>query len=77
MQDEEDRDNRAWVTVYRNCRTVSACEEGNKVSWKRLDCQDELHRSMTHKEFATLTPRDEEQEFDKDTTSIGGIALSH
>ena len=23
-------------------------KKGKKVSWKRLDCQDELHRSMTY-----------------------------
>ena len=26
-----------------------------KVSWKRLDCQDELHKSMIYNKFATLT----------------------
>ena len=32
-------------------------KKGNKVSWKRLDCQDELHRSVTYNKFTTLTPR--------------------
>ena len=27
-----------------------------KVSWNRLDCQDELHKSMTYNKFTTLTP---------------------
>ena len=30
-----------------------------KVSWKRLHCQDELHRSMTYNKFTTLTPGEE------------------
>ena len=38
-------------------------KKGKKVSWKSLDCQDELHRSMTYK-FTALTPGTEEQEFD-------------
>ena len=45
---------------------------GKKVSWKRLDCQDELHRSMTYNKFTTLTPGEEEQEFDEVSTSNGG-----
>ena len=40
-------------------------KRGKKVSWKRLDCQDELHRSVTDNKFTTLTPRKEEQEFDE------------
>ena len=47
-------------------------KKGKKVSWKRLDCQDELHRSMTYNKFATLTSGREEQECDEDLTSIGG-----
>ena len=47
-------------------------KKGKKVSWKRLDCQDELHRSMTYNKFATLTSGEEEQECDEDLTSIGG-----
>ena len=43
-----------------------------KGSWKKLDCQDELHRSMAYNKFATLTPGEEEQEFDEDFSSIGG-----
>ena len=43
-----------------------------RVSWKRLDCQDELHQSMTYNKFATLTLREEEQEFDEDLTSTCG-----
>ena len=35
-------------------------KKGKKVSWKRLDCQDELHRSMTNNKFTTLTPGEEE-----------------
>ena len=40
-------------------------KKGKKVSWKRLDCQDELHRSVTYNKFTTLTPGKEEQEFDE------------
>ena len=40
-------------------------KKGKKVCWKRLDCQDELHRSMTYNKFTTLTPGKEEQEFDE------------
>ena len=47
-------------------------KKGKKVSWKRLDCQDELHRSMTNNKFTTLTLGEEEQEFDEVSTSIGG-----
>ena len=47
-------------------------KKGKKVSWKRLDCQDELHRSMTYNKFATLTSGEDEQECDEDLTSIGG-----
>ena len=47
-------------------------KKGKKVSWKRLDCQDELHRTMTYNKFTTLTPGEEEQEFDEVSTSIGG-----
>ena len=44
-----------------------------KVSWKRLDCQDELQKSMTHNKFATLTrEEEEEQEFGEEIPSIGG-----
>ena len=57
MQDEEDRGNRA--------------KKRKKVSWKRLDCQDELHKSTTCNKFATLTPGDEEPDFDEDKTGIG------
>ena len=46
-------------------------KKGKKVSWKSLDCQDELHRNMTCNKFTTLTP-DEEQEFDEVLTCIGG-----
>ena len=69
---EEDRENQACATVCRSYKTVPACEEGMKVSWKMLDCQDELHKSTTHNKFATLTLGEEEQEFDEDVTSIGG-----
>ena len=31
-------------------------KKGQKVSGKSLDCQDELHRSMTYIKFTTLTP---------------------
>ena len=47
-------------------------KKGKKVSWKRLDGQDELHRSMTYNKFTTSTPGVEEQEFDEVLTSIGG-----
>ena len=40
-------------------------KKGKKVSWKRLDCQDELHRSVTYNKFTTLTPGKEEQQFDE------------
>ena len=36
-------------------------KNGKKVSWKILDCQDELHRSMTYNKFTTLTPGEEER----------------
>ena len=42
-----------------------------KDSWKRLDCQDQLHKSMTFNKFATLT-LGEEQDFDEDIRRIGG-----
>ena len=42
-----------------------------KVSWRRLDCKDELHKSMIYNKFATLTSGEEEQEFDEDMISIG------
>ena len=50
---------------------IQLAKKGKKFSWKRLDCQDELHRSMTCNKFTTLTPG-EEQEFDEVSTSIGG-----
>ena len=46
-------------------------KKGKKVSWKSLDCQDELHRSVTYNKFTTLTPGEEEQEFDEVLASIG------
>ena len=47
-------------------------KKGKKVSWKSLDCQDELQRSMTYNKFTTLTPGEEEQEFDDVLASVGG-----
>ena len=47
-------------------------KKGKKVSWKSLDCQGELHRSMTYNKFTTLTLGEEEQEFDDVLASIGG-----
>ena len=47
-------------------------KKGKKVSWTRLDCQDELDRSMTCNKFTTLTLGEEEQEFDEVFTSVGG-----
>ena len=47
-------------------------KKGNKVSKKSLDCQDEVHRSMTYNKFTTLTPGEEEQEFDEVLARIGG-----
>ena len=46
-------------------------KKGKKVSWKSLDCQDELHRSVTYNKFTTLTLGEEEQEFDEVLASIG------
>ena len=43
-----------------------------KVSWKRLDCQNDSTRVRPNNKFATLTPEEEEQEFDEDMTSICG-----
>ena len=43
-----------------------------KVSWKRLDCQDELHKSVTNNKFVTLTLGEEEQEFNEVSTINGG-----
>ena len=40
-------------------------KKGKKVSWKRLDCQDEFYKSMTYKKFATKTSGEEEPEFDE------------
>ena len=45
-------------------------KKGRKACW--LDCQDELHKSMTYSQFAILTPGEEEQQFEEDITSIGG-----
>ena len=47
-------------------------KKGKKVSWKSMDCQDELHRSMTYNKFTSLMPGEEEQEFDEVSTSNGG-----
>ena len=47
-----------------------------KVTWKMLDCQCKLHKSTTCNKFATLTPREEEQEFNEDIRSISGNCSS-
>ena len=47
-----------------------------KVTWKMLDCQCKLHKSTTCNKFATLTPREEEQEFNEDIRSISGDCSS-
>ena len=70
-QDEEDREHRACVTVCRSCRKVPVCEEEEEDFLDKVGLP-ELHKSTTHKTFASLTPREEEQEFDEDTRSIGG-----
>ena len=41
-----------------------------KVSWKRLDCQDEIHKSTTFNKVTTWTPGVEEPELDEDKTSV-------
>ena len=43
-----------------------------RISWKTLDCQGELHKSLTCNKFATLMLGEEEHEFDEDVRGIGG-----
>ena len=47
-------------------------KKGKKVSWKRLDGQDELHRSMTYNKFTTSTPERRSRSSTMFLTSIGG-----
>ena len=73
VQDEEDRENRACVTVCRSCRTVPTCEKGEESflekSWTAKMNSTKVRPTTS---LPLLTPGQEEPELDEDKTDIRG-----